>query len=896
MKKIVITIFCLLALPICISAQSGWVWQNPLPQGSTLTDIQFLSGNTGYASGGQGYILKTTNAGDSWQILSIPTSYECRAINFIDLNNGFCGSGTELFKTTNGGVDWQLIFTNIPPNTGHYMRLLFLDLFNGFASLGGGKIGKTTDGGLNWSYTEPNPYTIFSFGFINNSTGAACGQVGALYRTTDAGGTWTIHNTGTTSYLNSLFFTNSSSGFVAGADGFLRKTTNGGENWNVLVSSGTTRELLSINFADQNTGLICGTVGTILRTSDEGNSWHGIISNSNNTLKAVDFADGNTAVIVGEGGIILKTTNTGLNWSSVNQGTLRNIEEIEFIDSQYGYAVGDSGTVLKTTNGGINWLTMPTFTNRKLLDLEFLNNNTGFIVDTIGRTSKTTDGGATWTTTGLGLNWLSSLHFVNENTGYSAGCLERIQKTTDGGNSWTFVNPSGFTSGLNSIYFANINTGLAVGFQGKAFKTTNAGLNWSVLNLSLFTNLNCVYFKDQNTGYICGDNGLVLQTTNTGNIWIIQTTNVTKNLKSILFLNSNTGYITGQTGTLLFTTNAGDTWVNQVSGTNNDLNSICKDSYGKIYIAGRNGNILKRNTGIVNYFTVSGVVRFADNSQPVTSGKVKAIMYDNFTHQNIIVDSADILSNGSYSLTKMPQDSLDIMAFQDDEEMAVFIPTYYASTIYWRNSNTIFPDSNLTGIDINVLRNNPGTGAFKITGNVSTPSLIDNNYMLKNVVIYAKSGNTFKGYSMTDQSGNYSIDGLPQGQYDIIADYLWYAGQTLNLQITNANLNNINFVLQNVIGIEPQGPGLPSEFSLGQNYPNPFNPVTNIVFDLPSATFAKLVIYDLLGREITTIVNEQLRAGTYKVDWNASNYPSGIYFYVLTTENHSESKKMILLK
>ena len=81
-----------------------------------------------------------------------------------------------------------------------------------------------------------------------------------------------------------------------------------------------------------------------------------------------------------------------------------------------------------------------------------------------------------------------------------------------------------------------------------------------------------------------------------------------------------------------------------------------------------------------------------------------------------------------------------------------------------------------------------------------------------------------------------------------------------------------------------------------QNYPNPFNPVTNIVFDLPSASFTRLTVYDILGREIAVLVNEQLRAGSYKVDWNATNYPSGIYFYKIETEGFSNSKKMVLIK
>jgi hypothetical protein len=93
-------------------------------------------------------------------------------------------------------------------------------------------------------------------------------------------------------------------------------------------------------------------------------------------------------------------------------------------------------------------------------------------------------------------------------------------------------------------------------------------------------------------------------------------------------------------------------------------------------------------------------------------------------------------------------------------------------------------------------------------------------------------------------------------------------------------------------------------YSLSQNYPNPFNPVTKIKFDIPSslnkrgdkAGFITLKIYDVLGREITTLVNEQLNPGPYEVEWDAGNSPSGVYFYKLLAGDYSLTKKMILMK
>lgn len=90
--------------------------------------------------------------------------------------------------------------------------------------------------------------------------------------------------------------------------------------------------------------------------------------------------------------------------------------------------------------------------------------------------------------------------------------------------------------------------------------------------------------------------------------------------------------------------------------------------------------------------------------------------------------------------------------------------------------------------------------------------------------------------------------------------------------------------------------GVPSNYRLLQNYPNPFNPSTNIKYDLPKEGLVTLRVYDILGKEVKTLVNEFERAGTYKITFNASDLPSGIYFYRLSSKNFNQVKKFILLK
>lgn len=125
-------------------------------------------------------------------------------------------------------------------------------------------------------------------------------------------------------------------------------------------------------------------------------------------------------------------------------------------------------------------------------------------------------------------------------------------------------------------------------------------------------------------------------------------------------------------------------------------------------------------------------------------------------------------------------------------------------------------------------------------------------------------------------------------------------GQTLR----GCLINGVLYGDTNLVGINQISGKIPETFILYQNYPNPFNPTTKIRFSIPHSHLEgdkgsdKIVlkIYNILGKEVTTPVNEQLKPGNYEVDWNASDYPSGIYFYKLTANSISLTNKMVLIK
>ena len=98
------------------------------------------------------------------------------------------------------------------------------------------------------------------------------------------------------------------------------------------------------------------------------------------------------------------------------------------------------------------------------------------------------------------------------------------------------------------------------------------------------------------------------------------------------------------------------------------------------------------------------------------------------------------------------------------------------------------------------------------------------------------------------------------------------------------------------VGIQPTSTNVPDKFSLSQNYPNPFNPATTIKFDIRTPAFTKLSVFDVLGREIQTLVNEELKIGSYSLVFDGSEYNSGVYFYRLASGDFVETKRMLLIK
>jgi len=139
-------------------------------------------------------------------------------------------------------------------------------------------------------------------------------------------------------------------------------------------------------------------------------------------------------------------------------------------------------------------------------------------------------------------------------------------------------------------------------------------------------------------------------------------------------------------------------------------------------------------------------------------------------------------------------------------------------------------------------------------------------------------------------SGPYSIPS--NGEITIV--FALIAGDNLNDLKTNAIAAKVKY--NSLLSIVNYNSEVPDNYSLSQNYPNPFNPTTNIKFAIPVAGFISLKVYDLSGKEVSNLLNENLQQGTYEVQFDATNFTSGVYFYKVITEGFVETKRMLLVK
>ncbi len=415
---------------------------------------------------------------------------------------------------------------------------------------------------------------------------------------------------------------------------------------------------------------------------------------------------------------------------------------------------------------------------------------------------------------------------------------------------------------ISDVLFIDSLTGWAVTpyrFQNDTtfvMKTTTGGDSWFIqfVGTGQFVGRNRILFINANTGFTCGNDhytgsGKITKTTNGGNNWLPLNDPTTAVYNDMAVLNENTIWLVASsslTGGVFFTTTGGSSWVQQFSGGNQNPNKIY------MYNA-RIGFISNTSAGSPNiYKTTNGGINWNINLP------------------------------GEYFVDMHFTDSL----------------TGWKSMYESTSADTSVKKTTNGGV--NWVKQKLPSGGIIITPQITSFSFINKD------TIWGAGGQVFYGagkfrgvlYRTTNGGTNWLLH-IPDTSYDIQGfgsiqfvnrNIGWAHSDLRSIHTTNGGDTTFLTGIQQISGI------VPNTFELFQNYPNPFNPVTNIEFSVPKSAYVKLTVYDITGRQLNELINSQMSTGSYKIDFDASQLSSGIYFYTLETDGFSQTKKMMLIK
>ena len=469
-------------------------------------------------------------------------------------------------------------------------------------------------------------------------------------------------------------------------------------------------------------------------------------------------------------------------------------------------------------------------------------------------------------------------------TGYAVGRKGRIIKTANAGTSWDTVS-SGTSNDLNAVYFNDADNGVMLGSGGMIRKTSNAGASWTDSYTGLTSALNSCFFTDPDTGYAVGAGGSIIKSYDGGSNWNLLSSGFTNALLSVLFRNADTGIVTGTAGLILYTTNGGTNWTQVFAQTGGFINAVWMTSATNGFMMGdpvvSRWSLWKTTNGGTNWDSTGMYLPQTGTETGYNNSMICAPPYIWFgTNNTKIYFSSNNGANWITQITTGEANSFSIW----------FHPLM-------QNGQGLFGGANLfqttnNGINWTALTS-MGSGSFG--GITSTPLLTSDN--LVQPVWYVRSSNLI--YYSANFGANWSIDYTNRAtttSYRHIS--MAYPGRGIWVVGT---LGKITYHMP-LMGIGKIGSEIPVNYNLHQNYPNPFNPATKIKFDIQKSVVnsqyseVTLKVFDILGKEIQTLVNEQLQPGTYEVTFEASQLTSGVYLYKLMTDGFSETKRMLLIK
>jgi photosystem II stability/assembly factor-like uncharacterized protein len=639
------------------------------------------------------------------------------------------------------------------------------------------------------------------------------------------------------------------------------KSTDTGLSWQLLPPIYPYNEFFALGI-NQNNILFAGTSGGgLYRSTDKGITWTWLQNYGSPECWAIAFNDSDQ-IFAGDGdwGGLYKSTDVGNTWNQI----LPNSDKILAVEIDPGgnIYVGTSNNFYKSTDNGDTFTSYYAGLPNSEIASVLSNSQSKIFVGT-GYLSQgngvyfSNDGGVNWTQSGIDSQTVYSLTIDQYENIYAGTQLSGVYKSTDNGITWKQINNG--LQNRNVFRVKMIQTDLLFACSetdGGIYRSSDFGNSWLITGMPAGT----VYsgFNDDSVNIFTATYGGIQKFDSYSDNWsilmyggmvdILRTT-----AENLIACNFSSVFISSDYGINWEQTNpVGSSGLQLLDLEISRDNSILIGTNGYIKMSTDNGNTwITIENGLPSYL-IENIKINQEGNVFVTSG-------DNLCRASSIDDQFQIVIDnvGSIPRNSITTGSNGLIFFTSD------VGTF-RSMDYGFNWEKI---SNQFGRSIN---------------------LHDNRFV--NVGL----GEDGKGLLFSTNLGDTWIQlnkGLPSNAFitwnDIdVQGYLYAAVGQFGLYKTNSIVTSV----EKTISFDNYS------FSLKQNYPNPFNPVTSIQYSLSSMQFVTLKIYDVLGNEIATLVNEEKSAGEYEVEFNGNGLTSGIYFYQLKAGESIQTRKMILLK
>ena len=741
-----------------------------------------------------------------------------------------------------------LIYPDITRN--YINKIIFTDDATGYFINDAGEIYKTANGGKTWQrkiYLPGCPLGDIKFvsrnkGFSLSMKGLLPGT-GSLLSTSDAGETWQTKNI---EFYDGIKF-------LPVNEPTLLKSTKQGEIKlldNFYGSWKTTFSMKRFKF------IIADIFNKVMDNKDDGTPY-GSIKSFKKFPDSMIYAFGTSdkalslGIITDTVNFVLKSSDNGASWDTLWSGFDFPAGKIIFLDKSHWWLLGQN-EIYKTNNAGSDWqkILFDKNYNYTYTDIYIPDTSTIYVLQSQGEyIFYSSDSGVEWKSikTNLPAGQADKIIFLNSSKGFAYG--NDIFVTSDGGNNWQYVSKS-IRDDIISIDFVNKRKGWAIGNNG-LYYTTNGGSEWSkkafpIEKFQKYSGRSSLNMIDSLYGWVNNDSR-VFNTTDGGESWNEVKFDSTFAFGKIKFFNRSLGIIynvqfysspTWRQNFILATTDGGESWNKYPDSASNDynFNNITFSESSKLWGVNAEGLWMSTNMG-----------------------KDWKLKYPDLSYSQKAITFLDPL-NGFAALS-----SDEMVRTRDGGDTWEL---YYAN-------NSLLP------FDLKVIGpNNVPGGTALITlcpgygGTINKFDFGTDIPYFKNTVSYAYTSGIIYGISAVVENNRPNV---------------WIAGDGFTILY-----REYEEIISDVRG-EPNSE-LPEEFLLEQNYPNPFNPVTKIRYEISKSGLVTLKIFDILGKDVKTLVNGYRSAGRYNADFNASNLAGGVYFYQLRCGKFISTKKMMLLK